>query len=137
MEPEDKCSGKGYPCGLPDLPPLHINKPNHRIKQMSYQTGMSSVALRNRVNKLGNFNIHLKNIRVNGNLRGCSGFIENPATGKIVYITTEPSIVHNLSTKVMYRTAKHLKDYTGGQNQWGDLKNNQFITDIIKELNRA
>jgi len=57
-------------------------------------------------------NITLKNISVNGNKRGCSGFIS--LGDAIVYVNTEPCG----SLGLMYRTAKHTKDYTGGINQW-------------------
>lgn len=56
--------------------------------------------------------VHLKNIRVNNDKRGCSGFI---ALGSaIVYVNTERCG----SLGYMYRTAQHLKDYTGGVNRW-------------------
>jgi pyrimidine deaminase RibD-like protein len=54
----------------------------------------------------------LRNIRVNAEKRGCSGFIE--LQGAIVYVNTEPCG----SLGYMYRTAQHLKDYTGGRNHW-------------------
>ena len=56
--------------------------------------------------------VALKNIRVNDDKRGCSGFI---ALGdSIVYVNTEPCG----SLGYMYRTASHMKDYTGGVNRW-------------------
>jgi hypothetical protein len=56
--------------------------------------------------------VALKNIRINGTARGCSGFI---ALGdSIVYVNTE----HLPRLGYMYRTAEHLKDYTGGVNRW-------------------
>lgn len=57
-------------------------------------------------------NVALKNIAVNGDKRGCSGFIQYGDA--IVYVNTEPCG----SLGYMYRTAKHLKDYTGGVNRW-------------------
>lgn len=54
----------------------------------------------------------LKNIRVNAEKRGCSGFIS--LAGVHVYVNTEPCG----SLGYMYRTAQHLKDYTGGVNRW-------------------
>lgn len=55
--------------------------------------------------------VQLKNISVNGDKRGCSGFIQRGDA--IVYVNTEVGFGGYL-----YRTAKHLKDYTGGQNQY-------------------
>ena len=57
--------------------------------------------------------VHLKNIAVNGDKRGCSGFIQKGDA--IVYVNTESCG----SLGYMYRTAAHLKDYTGGVNRWG------------------
>lgn len=69
-------------------------------------------------------NVQLKNISINGNKRGCSGFIQ--ANGKTVYVTTEPCF--NLG--YMYHTAKHLKDYTGGINRWA-----KDIDSLVRGIN--
>lgn len=53
--------------------------------------------------------VHLKNISVNGDKRGCSGFIS--LGDRIVYVNTDV-----LGGGYLYRTAQHLKDYTGGVN---------------------
>jgi len=55
--------------------------------------------------------VALKNIRVNADVRGCSGFIS--LHGVHVYVNTEV-----LGGGYMYRTAQHVKDYTGGRNMW-------------------
>jgi hypothetical protein len=55
--------------------------------------------------------VHLKNISVNGDKRGCSGFIQRGDV--IVYVNTEV-----LGGGYLYRTAAHLKDYTGGVNRY-------------------
>jgi hypothetical protein len=69
-----------------------------------------STKLRNRF--LSTHNVTLKNISVNGEKLGCSGFIERE--GSFVYVNTG----HHATMGYMYRTAKHLKDYTGGVNHW-------------------
>ncbi len=70
--------------------------------------------------------VHLKNIRVNDDKRGCSGFIQKGDA--IVYVNTEPCG----SLGYMYRTAAHLKDYTGGRNMWArDLDS---LVDGINQL---
>lgn len=56
--------------------------------------------------------VALKNIRVNDDKRGCSGFIS--LNGAIVYVNTERCG----SLGYLYRTAAHLKDYTGGPNRF-------------------
>jgi hypothetical protein len=92
-----------------------------------------------------NLVVETKNIRINGQLRGCSGFIQNNDNGKIVYLTTEPiSFTGNTKSfegnglygdnnkAIMYRTAKTTKDYTGGVNQWCSL--NSFKNCILSAL---
>ena len=63
---------------------------------------------------------HLCNIQVNGQKRGCSGFIVNENTGKCIYLTTESSVYQPLAGKYMFRYAKDVKDFTGEENQWAD-----------------
>ena len=83
--------------------------------------------VRNNMNKLGNYDFKLKNILINGQKRGCSGFITNKDNGNIAYVTTEPlwQPLFNqpiFNTKVMYRAAISTTDYTGGYNQWVEEK---------------
>ena len=59
---------------------------------------------------------HVRNVRINGDLRGCSGHIVDPNTGNCVYINTEH--VPLLGGRVMYRTAESTKDFTGGWNRF-------------------
>lgn len=68
---------------------------------------------------------HLRNVRINGQTQGCSGFIQNPATGRLVYVTTD--LNHGYSKRAMYRTAKNLRDFTGGMNH------NCAFEDIVSE----
>lgn len=72
---------------------------------------------------------HLHNIRINGYCHGCSGFIEDPATGRVVYLSTD--LNHGTNTQALYRTAQHTKDFTGGRNQFCDFDE---ITDRAVEL---
>lgn len=86
-------------------------------------------------NKFKNIEIplefHIKNILINGEKRGCSGFIKNTENNNIVYLTTEPLTFGPLSGKIMYRTAKSLKDYTGGNNHWTTEEN---FVDSVKAM---
>ena len=53
----------------------------------------SAVQVKNSFKRLGimdGYDFHLKAINVNGQKRGCSGFIVNKANDKICYISTEP-----------------------------------------------
>jgi len=56
-------------------------------------------------------NVVLKNIRVNDDKCGCSGFIQHGDA--VVYVNTEV-----LGGGYLYRTAAHMKDYTGGVNRY-------------------
>ena len=82
-----------------------------------------------------NFTFHLKNVSVNGQRRGCSGFIVENSTGKIVWVDTEPfftgGLFGNSNQTLLYRFAKHIKDYSGLGNHWGRCEN---IADHISSL---
>ena len=73
----------------------------------------------------------LKNVRVNGELMGASGFVTNPANGAIVYVNTD----HNHGTSMdnaLYRRAQHLRDFTGERNNfasYADLP--QEVVDLL------
>jgi hypothetical protein len=75
------------------------------------------------------YTVALKNISVNGDKRGCSGFVS--LGDAIVYVNTEPCG----SLGLMYRTAQHTKDYTGGVNRWA--KDLDSLVKGIKELLHA
>jgi hypothetical protein len=68
-----------------------------------------STKLKNRFS--ADHNVTLKNIAVNGDKRGCSGFIQRGDA--IVYVNTEV-----LGGGYLYRTAAHIKDYCGGVNRY-------------------
>ncbi|MCQ2300289.1 MAG: hypothetical protein MJZ81_09225 [Bacteroidales bacterium] len=61
--------------------------------------------------------VNFKNIKVNGVVRGCSGFLRY-SNGNYVYVNTEPSCLSSLSDKILYRSAKNEKDFTGGENHY-------------------
>jgi hypothetical protein len=59
--------------------------------------------------------VQLRNIAVNGVKMGCSGFVTDPATGRVVYLNTD----HNHGTnydQAYFRVARDAKDYRGGVN---------------------
>lgn len=70
--------------------------------------------------------VNLKNININGQIRGCSGFIHNTETDKYCYIITEDffdglrgsGLFGNPRNAIMMRAAKSPKDFTGGINHW-------------------
>lgn len=89
---------------------------------MHTKNPLLSVKLKNRFSPA--HVVALKNIRVNDDKRGCSGFIS--LAGVHVYVNTEPCG----SLGYMYRTAAHLKDYTGGPNRWA-----RDLDSLVKGIN--
>ena len=69
-------------------------------------------------------NISLKNIIVNGNRRGCSGFIK--LYGNVVYVNTEKSEYSPLKDKNLYRYAGYVGDFSSNSIKDG---NNRFAKD--------
>lgn len=90
-----------------------------------------SVKMKNALKKAfgGELEFSLRNININGDKRGCSGFITNPANGVTVYIDTEAIKPFGL----MYRYAKDNKDFTGCSNQWRKTFD-EYITGIVQAL---
>lgn len=72
------------------------------------------------------YRLEIKDINVNGQKRGCSGFITNTETGSVCYITTEPffdgkggsGLYNDKQKSILMRSAKNTKDYVGGANRW-------------------
>ena len=54
--------------------------------------------------------VNLKNIRINGQLRGCSGFITDPRTDRTLYVNTESSAYRGTA---YFRSAKDNISYGG------------------------
>jgi hypothetical protein len=78
-----------------------------------------STKLKNAINKHANgmdLTFTLKNISVNGDKRGCSGFIRNNANGSVVYVITEVLFIE----RYMYRYADNEKDFKGYRNRWAN-----------------
>ena len=78
-----------------------------------------STKLKNAINAHSNgmdLTFTLKNISINGEKRGCSGFIRNNANGSVVYVNTETTPRADL--RYMYRYANHEQDYNGYHNRW-------------------
>ena len=75
----------------------------------------------------------LSNTRINGEFRGCSGFIIHEPSGRIAYVDTEQSCFGPLSDKFMYRSADSLKDYKGHRNRWTD---NRDIDSLVMDIDK-
>ena len=75
-----------------------------------------STKFKNEITKktgLNDLEFRFKNINVNGQKRGCSGFIYNPLIDVYVYVNTEPSCYKNMT---ICRYAKSFNDFTGDVN---------------------
>lgn len=77
--------------------------------------------------KRNNVSFALRNININGDKRGCSGFIVNDINQTVVYINTEPC---GGALKYMYRYADNTKDFTGYHNRWA-----QSFEELINAVN--
>ena len=88
--------------------------------------------LRNMVQKLGNYEIKLNNISINGRKIGCSGFITNPVNGKIVFVSTEKPAYAALHKKNLIRYAKSTSDYAGGINHF--VEDDRLCNKIVEML---
>jgi len=74
--------------------------------------------LKNRFKKVEpEIEFHIKNVNINGVTHGCSGFIVDAKSGRAVYVSTD--VNHGISSdKVLYRNAKHTKDFRGKRNRY-------------------
>lgn len=62
-----------------------------------------SVKLRNQLRKIDPaLEVELKNINVNGMKRGCTGYVTDPRTGRVIYVDTE-SLLPPIAGGAMWR----------------------------------
>lgn len=74
--------------------------------------------------------VELKNVTVNGNKLGCSGFITDLETGRIVYVNSDNN--HGTNRTAYYRAARHTKDFTGGLNHSQSYENlSQSVVSLL------
>lgn len=72
------------------------------------------------------FEVKTKDITINGQRRGCSGFIKNTTTNNSCYITTETlfgspiyvGLYGDKNKTIMMRSVGATMDFRGGINQW-------------------
>lgn len=76
--------------------------------------------------------VKLRNVAVNGVKMGCSGFVADPGTNRVVYLNTD----HNHGTnydRAYFRVARDLKDYHGGINHFsGYTELAKAAADLLK-----
>lgn len=75
--------------------------------------------------------VQLKNVAVNGEKMGCSGFVTDPGTGRIIYINTDHN--HGTSRQALFRVARHEKDFSGGRNHFA--KHTDLAEEALQLLN--
>lgn len=92
---------------------------------------VSMTKVKNALRKVDpNLRTELKNIRINGQLQGCSGFIVDDDAQRVVYINTEGLV--GFSGKVLYRIAASTTDYAGGRNRYTSAAD--LIADVLELL---
>ncbi len=78
---------------------------------------LASTKLRNQLLALDpTLTVQLRNVRVNGALFGCTGFVTAGNGRVVVYVSTD----HNHGTRVnqpLYRLARDTRDFVGGTNR--------------------
>lgn len=118
------------------MPQIIYTDLNRDYPKGYYEGAVSVTKMRNAMKKLGYELVNAGNNRCNNVLEGSSGFIKDPATGKLVYFSADASACFN-GDKVLYRTAKHEKDYTGGTNRYADFSElGRAITDLFAHPER-
>lgn len=78
------------------------------------------------------------NQNINGMRVGCSGFVVDNTTGKVVYVNA-PDARSALSMTFMYREARDAKDFGGAhsRNQWSSERTAESLADgVVAELMR-
>ena len=95
-----------------------------------YKGAISVTKMRNAMRKAGYELVNASNDRRNNVLEGSSGFIKDPASGRLVYFSADASACFN-GDKVLYRTAQHDHDYTGGYNRYADFGE---LVDAVRAL---
>lgn len=81
---------------------------------------ISTTKVKNLLKKAGGYEVeNCHNIRVNGQLRGCSGFIRKAGSERTVYFNTEYVVsLGRDDDRLLVRYARDSRDYTGGRNEY-------------------
>lgn len=78
---------------------------------------LNAVKLRNSIKRINpDLVVELENVRINGELRGCNGFVANMDTGRVVYVSTDRGI--DPDDRVLMRYAADMRDYVGERNRY-------------------
>lgn len=94
---------------------------------------VNMVKLRNAIRKIDpSLRIELRNVRINQSLQGCSGFVSDESTGRVVYVSTDRN--HGTVRDILVRVARHTKDYTGGRNRFVEYTAEDAARGIVELL---
>ena len=92
---------------------------------MTAPGAISMTKVKNLLKKKGVYTIeNVHNTRVNGQLRGCFGFVRRTDGTRYVYFDTEGSSYGPLADKILVRYAASAVDFTGERNNfidWADF----------------
>ena len=101
-----------------------------------YEGAISVAKMRNAMRRAGYELVNASNDRCNNVLEGSSGFIRDPKSGRLVYFSANASACYN-GDKVLYRTARHDRDYGGGTNRYADFSElGQAVADLFAHPER-
>lgn len=89
-------------------------------------------AIRAAFGNVEDLEFQLRNIVVNGQKRGCSGFVRNKSNNAVVYINTEPT-TYGALPPYMYRYADDMSDFRGYRNRFAETLN-ELAAEVAKML---
>ena len=103
---------------------------------MSLVKALLATKLRNELRAIkADLQVELRNVDVNGVKMGCSGFVTDPATGRVVYLNTD----HNHGTnfdRAYFRVARDTRDFHGGRNHFSSYTElAEAAADLLKNPN--
>lgn len=118
------------------MPEIIYTDMNRDYPKGRYAGAISVVKVRNAMRKAGYELVNAKNSRRNNVLEGSFGFIKDPASGLLVYFDADASACYN-GDKVLYRTARHDRDYAGGTNRYVEFSGlGQAVADLFAHPER-
>ena len=93
---------------------------HHHGVSMVADRAISMTKVKNLLKKMAGYSaVNISNIRVNGLLIGCSGFIHKDGSDRIVYFNTEYATSPGRNYgRILYRHAEGDNDHIGGVNRY-------------------
>ena len=85
-----------------------------------YEGAIGVTKVRNAMRRAGYELVNASHNRCHNVLEGSPRFLKDAASGRLAYFSADASACYN-GGKVLYRTARHDRDYTGGANRYADF----------------